>query len=60
MARCLRIQLHWLGLLQICGFNPQPSSGVKDPVLLQLWCRSGLWLQFSTWPGNLHMPQEQP
>ena len=30
-------------------------SRLKDPVLLQLWCRSQLWLGFSTWP-----PQELP
>ena len=29
-------------------------SGLKDPVLLQLW------LGFSPWPGNFHMPWVQP
>ena len=32
-------------------------SGLKDLALLQLWCRSQLWLRFSPWPGNFHMPQ---
>ena len=31
-------------------------QGVKDPVLLQLHCRSQLQLRFYPWPGNLHMP----
>ena len=25
-------------------------------VLLQLQCRSQLWLRFNPWPGNFHMP----
>ena len=32
-------------------------SGLKDPMLLQLWCRSQLWLGFSPWPGNFHLWQ---
>ena len=33
---------------------------VKDPALLQLQCRSQLWLGFSPWPGNFHMLWMQP
>ena len=29
---------------------------IRDPVLLQLWCRSQLWLGFDPWSGNFHMP----
>ena len=32
-------------------------SGLKDPALLQLGCRSHLQLGFSPWPGNFHMLQ---
>ena len=28
-------------------------SGLKDPVLMQLW------LEFNLWPGNFHLPQGQ-
>ena len=28
-------------------------SGLKDLTLLQMWCRSQLWLGFSPWPGEL-------
>ena len=27
-------------------------SGLKDPALLQLWCRLQLQLGFSPWPGH--------
>ena len=30
-------------------------SGLKDPMLLQLWRRSQLQLKFSSWPGNFYM-----
>ena len=33
---------------------------VKDLLLLQLWCRSPLWLRLDPWPGNLHMPRVWP
>ena len=32
-------------------------SGLKDPVLLQLWHRLKLRLGFSPWPWKFHMPQ---
>ena len=32
---------------------------VKDPVLLQLGCRSQLQLGFNPWSGNFHVPQMQ-
>ena len=35
-------------------------SGLKDPVLQQLWQRLQLWLGFSTWPREFHMPWLQP
>ena len=31
------------------------AQWIKDPVLLQLWCRSQLWLRVSLWPENFHM-----
>ena len=34
---------------------PRPAQWVKDPALLQLWCRSQMWLGFDCWPGNFHM-----
>ena len=33
-------------------------NGLKDLVLLQR--SSQLWLRFSPWPGNFHMPQVWP
>ena len=35
---------------------PARHSGLKDPVLPQLLRRSQLWLGFSPWPRNFHMP----
>ena len=35
-------------------------SGLKDLALPQLWHRLLLWLRFSPWLGNFHMPQVQP
>ena len=40
--------------------SPAQHSGLKYPALLQLQCRSQLWLRFSLWPGNVHMPWVQP
>ena len=42
------------------GSIPSLVQWVKDLALLQLWCRWQLWLRFSPWPGNLHMPQVWP
>ena len=36
--------------------SPALHSGLKDPVLLQLQCRSQLRLVFNPWPGNIHVP----
>ena len=48
----LRIQLQWLKSLWRCRFYPWPQcSGLKDPALPQLW------LGFSPWPRNFHMPR---
>ena len=33
---------------------------LRDLELPQLQCRSQLWLGFSPWPGNLHMPWVWP
>ena len=45
--------LHWLPELVFC----LTSSGLKDPLVLQLWWhRWQLWLGFSSWPRNFHMP----
>ena len=42
------------------GSIPGPAQWVKDPALLQLWCRSQVWLAFDPWPGNFHMPRVRP
>ena len=34
---------------------PRPVQWVKDPVLLQLWCRLQLRLRFDPWSRNFHM-----
>ena len=34
--------------------SPAHLSGLKDPLLPQLW------LRFNPWPGNFHMHQEWP
>ena len=39
---------------------PGLESGFKHPASLQLQSRSQLWLGFSLWPGNFHMPEMQP
>ena len=36
------------------------AQRVKDPALLQLWHGSQLWLRFTFWPRNFHMPQVRP
>ena len=36
------------------------QSGLKDPVLPQLWCRVELQLRFNPWPKNFHMPRAWP
>ena len=35
---------------------PAVAQRVRDPALPQLWRRPQLWLRFSPWPGNFHMP----
>ena len=41
VAQWVKDQLSQLKSLQRCRFNPQAQhSGLKDPVLLQLWSRS--------------------
>ena len=39
---------------------PIVAQWVKGLVLLQLWDRLLLWLGFSPWPRNFHMPQVWP
>ena len=38
------------------GLIPSPGQCVKDQELPQLWHKLQLWLEFSPWPGNFHMP----
>ena len=40
--------------------SPAQSSGLKDPVLPQLQCRSKLQLKFNPRPRNFPMPWVQP
>ena len=57
----LRIWLQWPGSLQRHGFYPWPGAvGWKNVTLLQLRCKSQLWLGFSPWPGNFHMLRVGP
>ena len=35
-------------------------SGLKDPALLQLQCKSQMWFGFNSWPRNFHMLQVWP
>ena len=47
----------------LCGgasSNPSPVQCVKDPALLQLWCRSQLQLRFHPCPRNFHTLLVQP
>ena len=44
--------------VQVCF--PVQHSGLKDPVLLQLWHGLQLQLRFNPWPGSLNMPGVQP
>ena len=43
--------VQWVNdLASLCGgtgSDPNPVQWIKDPVLLQLWCRSQLQLRFS-------------
>ena len=39
------------------GSIPGPVQWVKDPKLLQLWCRSHLWLGFTPCLGNFRVPR---
>ena len=41
---------------EVWVLSPAWHSGLKDPVLLPLSCRLLLWLRFSLWPGNFHIP----
>ena len=38
---------------KVCVLSPAQCTGLKDPALPQLWCRSQLRLRFSPWPGGL-------
>ena len=35
-------------------------DGLKDLVFLQLQGQWQLWLRFTSWPGNFHIPWVQP
>ena len=56
-------EVQWVNdLACLCGGTssiPGSAQRVKEPVLLQLWYRSQLWLGFSPWPRNFHMPPVQ-
>ena len=39
---------------------PAQHSGLTDLALLQLQCRSHLWLRFSPRPGHVHIQRVQP
>ena len=41
-------------------WSPAPQSGLKDVSLLQVRCRSQLWLRFNPRSRNWHVPQVQP
>ena len=41
------------------GSMPDPGQWVKDPGLLQLWCRLQLQLGFDPWAGKVHMSRGQ-
>ena len=49
----------WGGLCSSMGSIPSLENCIKDPDLLQLWCRLQLWLIFNPWPGYFHMPRAQ-
>ena len=36
------------------------SHLVKDPAVSPQWPRSLLWLRFSPWPSNFHVPWVRP
>ena len=38
---------------------PTVAQQVKDLVLLQLWCKSQLWLRFDPWPENFHTKKKK-
>ena len=42
------------------GLIPGLALWVEELALPHLWCRLQLWVRFSPWPGNFHMPQAQP
>ena len=43
-------------LCGIAGSIPDPVQWIKDPALLQMWCRWQMCLKFDPWPGNFHVP----
>ena len=45
----------WLCHCRGMSLIPSLAQWVKDLVLLQLWCRSQLWLRFHSWLGNFCM-----
>ena len=56
MASKSRIRYCLCGSL---GSIPGPVQWLKDPVLLQLWCRLQLWLGFDPWPRVFHISHVQ-
>ena len=49
----------WVAMEARVG-SPAQCSGVKDPGLPQLQCRSQLQLGLNLWPRNCHMQWVQP
>ena len=49
----------WLKKYSIIGV-PTAAPWVKDLALPELWYRLQLWLRFSSWTRNFHMPWVQP
>ena len=45
----------WVAAAEVWVWSPAQHRGLKL-ALLQLWCSSWLWLGFSPWPWNFHVP----
>ena len=47
-------------LCEVAGLIPSQVQWAKDLAELELWHRPRMWLGFSPWPRNFHMPWVQP
>ena len=43
-----------------CRFYPQPSTVAENPLLLQVYHRSQLWLGFHPWTRNFQNDRREP